>query len=171
MTLCFFMKYPQSPPSSCPYLALPVLSTQNSQRFLLAVKSNSTPRQLLCLYMCICAARFEIISQISPKMLDSMPSAPGKPMQNGCVESFNGKLRDECLNETLFEDLHHVRHILADWKHDYNHIRPHSPLNNRSPMEALENKNEKSLYGHAHIMIANDQTLTHKLTKDSTNKW
>jgi len=97
--------------------------------------------------------------------------APGKPMQNDFVESFNGKLRDECLNETLFEDLHHVRHILADWKHDYNHIRPHSSLNGQSPIQALANKNEKSLYGHAHIMIANEQTLTHKLTKDSTYKW
>jgi hypothetical protein len=38
-------------------------------------------------------------------------------------------------------------------------------------MEALENKNEKSLYGHAHIMIANDQTLTHNLAKGSTKKW
>ena len=46
----------------------------------------------------------------------------GKPVQNGFVESFNGKLRDECLNETLFEDLHHVRKILADWRDDYNHV-------------------------------------------------
>ena len=66
--------------------------------------------------------------------------APGKPMQNGFIESFNGKLRDECLNEILFEDLHHVRHILADWKHDYNYVRPHSSLNGQSPMEALSKR-------------------------------
>ena len=46
----------------------------------------------------------------------------GKPVQNGFVEGFNGKLRDECLNETLFEDLHNIRKILTDWRDDYNHI-------------------------------------------------
>ena len=71
--------------------------------------------------------------------------APGKPMQNGFVESFNGKLRDECLNETLFEDLHHVRDVLANWRHDYNHVRPHSSLNGQSPVQALQNKETKSL--------------------------
>lgn len=71
--------------------------------------------------------------------------APGKPMQNGFVESFNGKLRDECLNETLFEDLHHVRDVLAAWRHDYNHVRLHSSLNGQSPVQALQNKSEKPL--------------------------
>ncbi|MDP3935781.1 MAG: IS3 family transposase [Alphaproteobacteria bacterium] len=61
--------------------------------------------------------------------------APGKPMQNGFIESFNGKLRDECLNETLFEDLNHAREILAKWKWDYNMFRPHSSLNGKTPME------------------------------------
>jgi putative transposase len=51
--------------------------------------------------------------------------APGKPMQNGFVESFNGRLRDECLNETLFTSLAHVRFVLDAWRHDYNHVRPH----------------------------------------------
>ncbi|WP_163484567.1 integrase core domain-containing protein, partial [Escherichia coli] len=54
--------------------------------------------------------------------------APGKPMQNGFVESFNGRLRDECLNETLFTSLAHARFVLAAWQHDYNHVRPHSKL-------------------------------------------
>jgi putative transposase len=91
--------------------------------------------------------------------------APGKPMQNGFVESFNGKLRDECLNETLFEDLHHVRDVLAAWRHDYNHIRPHSSLGGQSPVQALQNKNAKSLKGHAPLMIANDQTLNQNVIK------
>jgi len=51
--------------------------------------------------------------------------APGKPMQNGFVESFNGRLRDECLNETLFTSLAHARFVLDAWRHDYNHVRPH----------------------------------------------
>ena len=59
--------------------------------------------------------------------------APGKPMQNGFVESFNGKLRDECLNEEVFDSLSHARKILARWRHDYNHIRPHSSLGGLTP--------------------------------------
>ena len=91
--------------------------------------------------------------------------APGKPMQNGFVESFNGKLRDECLNETLFEDLHHVRDVLAAWRHDYNHVRPHSSLNGQSPVQALKNKEAKSLKGHAPLVIANDQILNQNSIK------
>ena len=54
--------------------------------------------------------------------------APGKPMQNGFIESFNGKLRDEKLNDILFSTLHQARVELATWKNDYNHHRPHSGL-------------------------------------------
>ena len=54
--------------------------------------------------------------------------APGKPMQNGFVESFNGRLRDECLNEHLFAGLAEARRIIAEWRCDYNTTRPqHEP--------------------------------------------
>ena len=53
-------------------------------------------------------------------------SRPGKPMQNGFIESFNGRLRDELLNETLFPSLPHARAALAAWRADYNTARPHS---------------------------------------------
>ena len=59
--------------------------------------------------------------------------APGKPTQNAFVESFNGRLRDELLNETLFVSLAHARTALAAWKLDYNTIRPHSSLRNLPP--------------------------------------
>jgi putative transposase len=59
--------------------------------------------------------------------------APGKPMQNGFVESFNGRLRDECLNETLFTSLPHARFVLDAWRHDYNHVRPHSKRAEKPP--------------------------------------
>ncbi len=59
--------------------------------------------------------------------------APGKPTQNAFVESFNGRLRDELLNETLFSSLAHARAVLADWKEDYNTVRPHSRLGNLPP--------------------------------------
>ena len=59
--------------------------------------------------------------------------APEKPQQNGFVESFNGRLRDECLNETLFTSLSHVRQVLVDWREDYNTVRPHSQLDSKTP--------------------------------------
>ncbi len=59
--------------------------------------------------------------------------APGKPQQNGFVESFNGKLRDECLNEEVFDSLAHARKMLGSWRHDYNHHRPHSSLGGLTP--------------------------------------
>ena len=61
--------------------------------------------------------------------------APGKPQQNGLIESFNARLRDECLNETLFTSLGHASQVLADWQHDYNHFRPRSSLENSTPTE------------------------------------
>lgn len=61
--------------------------------------------------------------------------APGKPMQNGFIESFNGSFRDECLNETLFSSLAEARTRIADWKEDYNTERPHSSLGNLTPDE------------------------------------
>jgi putative transposase len=61
--------------------------------------------------------------------------APGKPMQNGFVESFNGRLRDECLNEHLFANLKQARQIIEEWRIDYNTNRPHSSLNGLTPTE------------------------------------
>ena len=54
--------------------------------------------------------------------------APGKPMQNGFCESFNGRMRDELLNETLFFGLDHARTAITEWVDDYNERRPHSAL-------------------------------------------
>ena len=59
--------------------------------------------------------------------------APGKPQQNAFAESFIGRLRDECLNETLFTSLRHARAVLARWQRDYNEVRPHSALQGRTP--------------------------------------
>jgi len=60
---------------------------------------------------------------------------PGRPMQNGYVESFNGKLRDECLNENWFRTVGEAQRIIENWRLRYNHIRPHSSLNNMTPSE------------------------------------
>jgi putative transposase len=66
---------------------------------------------------------------------------PGRPMQNGHVESFNGKLRDECLNVSWFRNLFDARRKIAAWRSDYNQLRPHSSLAYRTPSEfaALNN--------------------------------
>lgn len=61
--------------------------------------------------------------------------APGKPTQNAFIESFNGRLRDECLNERLFSTLADARTAISRWKEDYNHHRPHSALGNLTPAE------------------------------------
>ena len=61
--------------------------------------------------------------------------APGKPQQNGFNESFNGRLRDELLNETLFRSLPHARAVLEDWRRDYNEQRPHSKLGWMTPAD------------------------------------
>jgi putative transposase len=58
---------------------------------------------------------------------------PGKPTQNAYIESFNGKFRDECLNEQWFTTLAHAQAVIAAWRRDYNEIRPHSSIGNRTP--------------------------------------
>jgi len=60
---------------------------------------------------------------------------PGKPSQNGFIESFNGRLRDECLNESVFRTIHHAKAVIESWRQHYNHDRPHSSLGYLTPME------------------------------------
>jgi putative transposase len=60
---------------------------------------------------------------------------PGKPVQNAFVESFHGRLRDECLDRHWFLGLGDARHTVEDWRQDYNRARPHSALGYRSPEE------------------------------------
>ncbi len=58
---------------------------------------------------------------------------PGKPVDNAHIESFNGRLRDECLNSKWFESLDDARKALQDWRRDYNEVRPHSSLGDMPP--------------------------------------
>ena len=60
--------------------------------------------------------------------------APGKPMQNGYIESFNGRMRDELLNESLFIELDQARQLIGAWVTDYNTARPHSSLGYKTPV-------------------------------------
>lgn len=72
--------------------------------------------------------------------------APGKPMQNGFVESFNGRMRDEFLNEHFFDSLRQARNLVAAWRDDFNHHRPHSSLTGLTPAKyANRSKKDQNL--------------------------
>jgi len=63
---------------------------------------------------------------------------PGRAWHNGFMESFNGKLRDECLNRVWFRDLREARVLIEQWRQFYKHRRPHSSLGNRTPIQARQ---------------------------------
>ncbi len=90
--------------------------------------------------------------------------APSKPQQNAYVESFNGRLRDEVLNETLFCSLSHAREVLEHWRRDYHEQRPHSKLGWMTPWDdALGLRGEAGLraalgQGSAPQPLGNHQT-------------
>jgi putative transposase len=63
---------------------------------------------------------------------------PGKPVENAFAESFNGRLRDECLNDNWFMSLRHAREVIEAWRKDYNTVRPHSSLGGLAPQEFME---------------------------------
>lgn len=69
---------------------------------------------------------------------------PGKPTQNAFIESFNGKFRDECLNEHWFHSLAHARAIIREWRKDYNECRPHSTLGYKTPAEMAKQLNKQA---------------------------
>lgn len=77
----------------------------------------------------------KVIKWSSDQKIDWQYIEPGKPYQNGNIESFNGKLRDECLNENWFLNLNDARRIVGKWAHDYNTYRPHSALGGLTPRE------------------------------------
>jgi putative transposase len=72
---------------------------------------------------------------------------PGRPMQNGHVESFNGRLRDECLNASWLRNLADARDKISRWREEYNGERPHSSLGYRTPNEFAETLRSSVLHG------------------------
>ena len=81
--------------------------------------------------------------------------APGKPMQNGYIESFNGRMRDELLNESLFIDLDQARQLIDAWVTDYNTTRPHSSLGYRTPAAYADTLIAPEGASRAEALIAN----------------
>lgn len=86
---------------------------------------------------------------------------PGKPTQNAYVESFNGKFRDECLNENWFVSLDHARAVISEWRRDYNEVRPHSSLAQRTPAQFAAALRD-------HGTLANQQPSDKLANQDST---
>ncbi len=76
---------------------------------------------------------------------------PGKPTQNAYIESFNGRFRDECLNEHEFTTLAEARAIIEEWRLDYNVSRPHRALQNRTPEEFVR---ELKIIEPLHLSVA-----------------
>lgn len=64
-----------------------------------------------------------------------MRTQPGKPTQNAYIESFNGKFRDECLNENWFVSLERARAVIGAWRRDYNQVRLHSSIADQTPAD------------------------------------
>ena len=73
-------------------------------------------------------------------------SRPGKPTDNAVIESFNGRLRDECLNQHWFLSLDEARAVTEAWREDYHRVRPHGALGNRTPSEFA-----RPVAGHAQL--------------------
>ena len=69
---------------------------------------------------------------------------PGWPMQNGYIESFNGKFRDECLNEQWLETLQQARSAIAVWRQDYNEVRPHISCGRMPPAKVAEQHRQRA---------------------------
>ncbi len=88
--------------------------------------------------------------------------APGKPTQNAFIESFNGRLRDELLNEEIFQSLADARRKLSRWRYDYNTVRPHSALAGTPPQAAR--RALEQLEGSAHGALAKPITMRYSET-------
>ena len=70
---------------------------------------------------------------------------PGKPTDNGPCESFNGRLRDECLNVHEFLSIEYARQVIEHWRRDYNEHRPHSALGHQTPSEYARSGQKRTL--------------------------
>lgn len=80
----------------------------------------------------------QALDQFAHGQIKLDPIDPGKPQQNAFIESFNGKFRNECLNENWFVSLKHAQEICEAWREEYNRCRPHSSLGGLTPEEFRE---------------------------------
>jgi putative transposase len=85
-----------------------------------------------------------VLQWLNDAGIDTAPIDPGKPWQNGANESFNGKFRDECLGMQWFKNRIDAKIAIDDWREMYNGVRPHSSLNNLTPLEYVERISTKN---------------------------
>jgi putative transposase len=105
-----------------------------------AKASRAAPERLASFRMCY-GTEFTstaVLKFTQEQKLDWRYIAPGKPTQNAFAESFQGRMRDECLNEHLFFSIRHARAVITGWVHDYNTVRPHSSLGYQTPAAYAE---------------------------------
>ena len=76
-----------------------------------------------------------VLKWLARENIDTAFIEPGKPWQNGSNESFNGKFRDECLSMEWFRVRQEAKVVIESWREHYNHVRPHSSLENMTPIE------------------------------------
>lgn len=122
-------------------LALEVDTSLSSQRVTRAlepvIEQRGRPQAIRCDNGPELTSR-HFLSWCEERHIQLIHIQPGKPVQNGQVESFNGRFRDECLNANWFRNLADARDKIAQWKQDYNQERPHSSLGYRTPNEFAE---------------------------------
>jgi putative transposase len=99
------------------------------------------------------------LAQNLERKINLVHTQPGKPTQNGYVESFNGKLHEECLRINWFQNFFEAREIIANWRCEYNENRPHSSLNYLMSAEfaAKANRGKDA----DSVRLENDQTVFH----------
>lgn len=110
------------------------------------IEARGTPESLRCDNGPELTSR-HIIGWCEEKKINLVHIQPGKPMQNGHVESFNGRFRDECLNASWFRTLADAREKIATWRDEYNGERPHSSLDYRTPSEFARQLESSTMNG------------------------
>ena len=110
------------------------------------IEARGTPESLRCDNGPELTSR-HIVGWCEEKKINLVHIQPGKPMQNGHVESFNGRFRDECLNASWFRTLADAREKISSWRDEYNGERPHSSLAYRTPREFARRLESSTMNG------------------------
>src|SRR5690348_4307016 len=131
-------------------LTLEVYTSLSSQRVTRAlehsIEQRGTPESIRCDNGPELTSR-HFVGWCEERKIQLIHIQPGRPMQNGHVESFNGRLRDECLNASWFRNLADARDKISRWQEEYNGERPHSSLGYRTPNEFAETLRSSVLHG------------------------
>jgi len=98
------------------------------------IEQRGTPERLRCDNGPEFTSR-HFLSWCEERKIQLLHIQPGRPMQNGRVESFNGRLRDECLNANWFQSIRQAQQRIENWREEYNRERPHSSLGYLTPAE------------------------------------